>query len=85
MTNDAIMEQFFAYNAAIKSILEVLIGTEIAKPEQVSRLLRSQAQRCSDHDLARAYALLIGFAAFAEDPDRIAAPRLLNDSPHDRA
>jgi hypothetical protein len=73
MTNDAIMEQFIACNAAIKAILEVLVATEIARPEQISSLLRSQAQRCSDHDLARACALLIGFAAFAEDPDRIAS------------
>jgi hypothetical protein len=85
MTNDGIMEQFITCNAAIKPILEVLIETEIAKPEQVSSLLRSRAQRCSDHDLARACALVIGFAALAEDPDRIAAPRLLNESPHDRS
>jgi hypothetical protein len=68
MTNDAIMEQFIACNAAIKAILAVLIGSQIAKPEQISSLLRSQAQRCFDHDLARACALLMGFAAFAEDP-----------------
>jgi hypothetical protein len=76
MTDDAIMEQFMAYNAAIKTILEVLIGTEIARPEQISSLLRTQAQRCFDHDLSQAFDLLIGFAAFAENSDRIAARRL---------
>jgi hypothetical protein len=85
MTDDTIMEQFIAYNAAIKTILEVLIGTEIAKAEQISSLLRHQAQRCFDQDLSKAFALLISFAAFAEDPDRIAARRLPNELHHDNA
>jgi hypothetical protein len=76
MIDEAIREQFIAYHSALKTILEVLIGTEIAKPEHISGLLRTQAQRCFDHDLSQAFDLLIGFAVFAEDPDRVAARRL---------
>ena len=74
-----------ACNAAIKSILEVLSGKEIVKPHQIGGLLSDQAEECSKKGDELAAALLSGFAAFAEDPSRIAGRRLLNEPPHGNA
>lgn len=85
MTENAINQQFIACNAAIKSILEVLIGKEIVPPHQIAGLLRDQAAECSQKGGELSAALLSGFADFAEDPSRIAGRRLLNEPPHGNA
>jgi hypothetical protein len=83
---DIIEERFIACNAAIKTILEVLIGTGTVAPHAVGRLLRGrQSRECLDRGEAIAGALLLGFAEFAEDPTRIAGRRLLNEPPHGTA
>jgi hypothetical protein len=78
-------ERFMACNAAIKTLIEALLGTEPAKPHQIARLLRGQAQDCQGFGMDLAKDLLNGFADFAEDPDRIAGRRLLNEPPHGHA
>ena len=85
MSDDAIHEQFIACNAAIKTLIESMIGTETVKPHQLGQLLRGQAQTCDNQGRLLASALLTGFADFAEDPDRIAGRRLLKEPPHGSA
>jgi hypothetical protein len=82
MSDEAINQRFTACNCAVKTILEALIGKEVVSPQQVARLLRDQAQECSNEGQVLASTLLIGFADFAEDPTRIAGRRLLNEPPH---
>ena len=51
---DIIEERFIASNAAIKTILEVLIGTGTVAPHAVGRLFRGQSRECLDRGEALA-------------------------------
>lgn len=81
---DELDPQFVACFAALKSIIEILIGTETATPKQVAHLFRGQANNCQP-DQALVAVILRSLAAFAEDPERANARRLLNEPPHGTA
>lgn len=85
MTERAVEERFVACNAAIKTLIEVLIGEEVAKPAAIARLLRGQAAEMEENGWNISSILLNGFAEFAEDPNRIAGRRLLNEPPQGSA
>lgn len=74
-------ERFVATSAAIKTLLEIVIGKELAAPDEIAHLLRGQAQECTEHNLLVSKTILEHWAAFAEDPNRASLRHLLNEPP----
>jgi hypothetical protein len=74
-------ERSIAAFAAIKTILEVLVGKEIVPAVDLAALLRDQSQQCSNDQQIHAAGILANLASFAADPTRASGRRLLNEPP----
>jgi hypothetical protein len=83
-SDQAIHERFMACHAAIKMLIEVIIGTETARPDQIAQMLRVQAKNCADLGLMLAADEISSFAESAEDPARSGARLLLKTPPQGR-
>ena len=74
-------ERSIATFAAVKTILEFLIGKEIVSAVDVAGLLQDQAKACSDAKRYQAAGILSHLAKFAADPQRARGRHLLNEPP----
>lgn len=80
--NDMLAEQqYVAQNAAMKTIIEVLLRGQLVSPEVLGGTLRKQAEAFDIGELAVAAEVLRTLAEFAEDPTRSAVRRLLMNRP----
>lgn len=83
--NSSADERSIATFAAIKTILEILIGKGVVPPNDVAAILRQQSADCQNEGRAQAAGILANLAAFAGDPERALGRRLLNEPPHGTA